>query len=42
MPLMHVPNLLDEWQTSDWVDLDSSAFWPETNFDESMAWFGIV
>ncbi|KAG9255757.1 putative C6 transcription factor [Emericellopsis atlantica] len=32
------PYLLDEWQTTDWLDLDSSAFWPNLQFDESIVW----
>lgn len=39
--LMLDPHLLDEWQTTDWLELDSSAFWPHVDFDESMVWPGI-
>lgn len=31
-------HLLDEWHTTDWLELDSSAFWPDMNFDEVMTW----
>ncbi|KAK1624429.1 fungal-specific transcription factor domain-containing protein [Colletotrichum phormii] len=32
-------NLLDEWQTTDWLDLDSSAFGPYLDIDSSpLAW----
>lgn len=32
------PHPLDTWQTTDWLELDSSAFWPNMNFDEAMTW----
>ncbi|TEA18079.1 Activator of stress genes 1 [Colletotrichum sidae] len=33
------PNLLDEWQTTDWLDLDSSAFGPYLDVDANpYAW----
>lgn len=35
------PHLLDEWQTTDWLELDSSAFWPHVDFSDSMVWPGI-
>ncbi|KAH8667802.1 fungal-specific transcription factor domain-containing protein [Ilyonectria robusta] len=36
--LVYDPRLLDEWQTADWLDLDSSAFWPHVEIDETMIW----
>ncbi|KAH6887433.1 putative C6 transcription factor [Thelonectria olida] len=36
------PRLFDEWQTTDWLDLDSSAFWPDVDIDETMMWSTIV
>ncbi|KAH7131229.1 putative C6 transcription factor [Dactylonectria macrodidyma] len=36
--LVYDPRLLDEWQTADWLDLDSSAFWPHVEIDESLIW----
>ncbi|KAF1998119.1 hypothetical protein P154DRAFT_263159 [Amniculicola lignicola CBS 123094] len=34
-----LPNLLDDWQTTDWLDLDSSAFGPFPAFDNpSITW----
>ncbi|KAI9166564.1 Activator of stress protein [Paramyrothecium foliicola] len=36
--VVYHPNLLDEWETTDWLDLDSSAFWPHVDFTESLTW----
>ncbi|EGX90921.1 C6 transcription factor, putative [Cordyceps militaris CM01] len=35
------PHLLDEWQTTDWLELDSSAFWPQIDVGEAIVWPGI-
>lgn len=36
-----LPDFLDNWQTTDWLDLDSSAFGPFPTFDtESLGWIG--
>ncbi|KPM41888.1 hypothetical protein AK830_g4644 [Neonectria ditissima] len=40
--LVYDPRLLDEWQTADWLDLDSSAFWPQVEIDETMIWSAIA
>ncbi|CAI6089727.1 unnamed protein product [Clonostachys chloroleuca] len=36
------PQLLEEWQTTDWLELDSSAFWTQSDLDEAMGWPGIL
>ncbi|KAH7311244.1 fungal-specific transcription factor domain-containing protein [Stachybotrys elegans] len=28
----------DEWEMTDWLDLDSSAFWPHADISESLEW----
>ncbi|KAK2608984.1 hypothetical protein QQS21_002464 [Conoideocrella luteorostrata] len=35
--MVDVPFILDDWQLTDWLDLDSSAFWPDFIADESTA-----
>ncbi|KAM5350739.1 hypothetical protein ACJ41O_007244 [Fusarium nematophilum] len=38
VPMMDEGHLFDEWHTTDWLDLDSSAFWPHMDIDENILW----